>query len=462
MSVVAAIMVPHPPILLPEVGRGEEKKIAASGRAYHRAAEFAARFRPDTIVVSSPHTVMYADYFHVSPGKGAQGDMGQFRAPQLRFRVDYDEDFTAELASLADREGFPAGTLGERKAELDHGTMIPLYYVNQYYTDYRLVRVGLSGLPLADHYRFGQLIQRTAEKLDRRVVFIGSGDLSHKLLEEGPYGFAAEGPAYDERVMDVMGRAAFDELLDFGEDFCEKAAECGHRSFCIMAGALDGKNLETEYLSHEGTFGVGYGICTYRVAGDDPQRLLLKKWEERRRQALEEQRQREDPWVRLARAEVEAWVRGRSRIELPADLPEEMLTERAGVFVSLHKEGRLRGCIGTIEPTRHCVAEEIIENAISASTRDPRFSPVRAEELDALEISVDVLARPEKISSIAELDVKRFGVIVSKGMKRGLLLPNLDGVDTVEQQVSIALRKAGIPERERSYELERFEVVRHV
>ena len=462
MPVVGAIMVPHPPVILPEVGRGEEKKIAASDSAYRKAAAFAAELRPDTIVLSSPHAVMYADYFHISPGESAQGNMGQFRAPQLRFQVNYDTEFTSLLSELAQQEGFPAGTLGERKTELDHGTMIPLYYIDRFYADYRLVRIGLSGLPLADHYRLGQMIAQTAEELGRRVLFVGSGDLSHKLLAEGPYGFAAEGPVYDERIMDVMSRAAFDELLDFDESFCDRAAECGHRSFCMMAGALDGRSLETEMLSHEGTFGVGYGICTYRVLGDDPERHLLKEWEARRRQALDAQRRKEDPWVRLARAEIEAWVGEHRRITLPEDLPAVMLTERAGVFVSLHKEGRLRGCIGTIEPTRRCVAEEIIENAISASTKDPRFPPVRRDELDALEISVDVLAPPEKIRSKDELDVRRYGVIVRKGWKRGLLLPNLDGVDTVDEQVSIALQKAGLSKQETGYELERFEVVRHV
>ncbi len=462
MSVIGAIMVPHPPIILPEVGRGEEKKIAASDSAYRRAAKLAAELKPETVVLSSPHSVMYADWFHISPGKSARGDMGQFRAPQLRFQVSYDEEFIRELTGLAVQEGFPAGTLGERSAALDHGTMIPLYYLDQVYSGYKLVRIGLSGLSLKEHYRLGQMVAQTAGKLDRRVLFIGSGDLSHKLLAEGPYGFAPEGPAYDKRIMDVMGRAAFDELLDFDETFCDKAAECGHRSFCMMAGALDGKALETEKLSHEGTFGVGYGICTYRVTGDDPERQLLKKWEDRRGRRLDEQRRNEDAWVRLARAEVEAWVRERRKIEPPADLPAEMLSSKAGVFVSLHKDGRLRGCIGTIEPARRCVAEEIIENAISASSRDPRFSPVRKDELESLEISVDVLAPPEKIRSKDELDVRRYGVIVTNGRNRGLLLPNLDGVDTVEEQLSIALRKAGLSEREKGYEMERFEVVRHV
>ncbi len=462
MSVLGAIMVPHPPIILPEVGRGEEKKIAATDAAYRKAAAFAAELEPETLVLLSPHAVMYADYFHISPGKSAEGSMRQFRAPQVKLRTRYDTAFVQALADTASAGDFPAGTLGERNPELDHGSMIPLYYINQFKTDCMLVRIGLSGLPLTEHYRLGQLIQQTADQLNRRVVIIGSGDLSHRLREDGPYGLSKEGPEYDERIMDVMGRAAFDELLDFDESFCDKAAECGHRSFCIMAGALDGLCVETQKLSHEGTFGVGYGICTYRVTGKDPSGSLLDRWRDRQKKDLEEKRQGEDAWVRLARATVNAWVSGRKRPEIPKDLPEEMLMNRAGVFVSLHKDGRLRGCIGTIQATKRNIAEEIVENGISAATKDPRFSPVRPEELDALEISVDVLGRPEKIRSKDELDVKRYGVIVTKGFRRGLLLPNLDGVDTVEEQVSIALRKAGLSEREKNYEMERFEVVRHV
>ena len=442
MSVVGAIVVPHPPILLPEVGRGEEKKISATDAAYRKAAALVKELDPETIVLLSPHSVMYADYFHISPGSAAKGDMRQFHAPQVKIRAEYDSDFSEALAKAASAEGFPAGMLGERNAELDHGTLIPLYYVNQFLTDYRLVRIGLSGLPLTDHYHLGQLIRQTAEKLDRRTVIIGSGDLSHRLKEDGPYGLAKEGPEYDERIMDVLSRAAFDELLDFDEGFCDRAAECGHRSFCILAGALDGLSVEAERLSHEGTFGVGYGVCTYRVTGQDPSRHCLDRWRERQRKSLEEKQRNEDAYVRLARAAVNSWVEWRKRPELPEDLPAEMLSGRAGVFVSLHKDGMLRGRIGTIQAVKRNIAEEIVENGISAATKDPRFSPVRPEELEALEISV-------------------YGVIVTKGFRRGLLLPNLDGVDTVEQQLSIALRKAGLSEREKDFEMERFEVVRH-
>ena len=137
-----------------------------------------------------------------------------------------------------------------------------------------------------------------------------------------------------------------------------------------------------------------------------------------------------------------------------------MTGTRAGAFVSIHKHGRLRGCIGTIEPVTGSVAEEIIRNAVSAATQDPRFDPITEDELKWLEISVDVLGKPEKISSISELDVKRYGVIVSCGYRRGLLLPDLEGVDTPRQQVSIALQKGGIRETEK-YQMERFEVIRH-
>jgi len=167
----------------------------------------------------------------------------------------------------------------------------------------------------------------------------------------------------------------------------------------------------------------------------------------------------EHPLVQLARAAVEAYVRERRIIEPPAELTPEM-QERRGVFVSLHRQGNLRGCIGTIEPTRRNVAEEIIANAISAATRDPRFPPVTAAELADLEISVDVLTPPEPITSTAELDPRVYGVIVESGPRRGLLLPDLEGVDTVEQQVSIALQKAWIDPRS-PYRMYRFRVIRY-
>ena len=460
MSVLAAFMVPHPPMIVPEVGRGSERQIAETTQAYERVADETAALRPDTIVITSPHAVMYSDYFHISPGEGASGSFRRFHAPGVRFSESYDTQLVKRICELAELAGLPAGTLGDEQSELDHGTMVPLYFIRKKYAAGRLVRIGLSGLPLSEHYRLGQLIARAAGETGRRIVLIASGDLSHKLQTYGPYGFAQEGPEYDRRIMDVCSRAAFGELFDFSESFCEKAAECGHRSFVIMAGAFDGLSVRARALSHQDVTGVGYGVCSFYPAGEDVGRHFLKAYIEKTERECREKAAAGDAYTKLARASVTAWVLHREHIPVPADLPGEMLSRRAGAFVSLKKNGQLRGCIGTIMPTCGNVAQEIIQNAISACSRDPRFLPVAANELNSLEISVDVLGEPERIASPAGLDVTRYGVIVSCGARRGLLLPDLDGVDTVEDQIRIARQKGGIGPNE-PYTLERFEVVRH-
>ncbi len=477
MSITGAFMVPHPPIMLPDVGRGEEKKIEKTTAAYMQVAERIAELKPDTIVISSPHSIMYADYFHISPGRSASGDMSQFNAGEISISVEYDTELVDEICSLATHYGssdsseiqdFPAGTMGERNPKLDHGTLIPLYYILKKYQDFKLVRIGLSGLPLAMHYEMGMIIQKAASNCQRRVVFVASGDLSHKMKEDGPYGYAAEGPEYDKKIMEVCSQADFIKLLDFDENFCDKAAECGHRSFVMMAGALDGLAVSGKELSHEATFGVGYGICSFEVGGEDDSRHFLDTWKANKLAELNEHRKNEDIYVKAARFSLESYILNGIRVkkedlrgESWADIPDEMLEKEAGAFVSIHKEGQLRGCIGTIMPTCESVLEEILQNAISAAVNDPRFPAITSDELPYLEMSVDVLSEPEPIESKEMLDVKRYGVIVTNGQRRGLLLPNLDGVDTIDEQISIARRKAGIREDE-TVALERFEVVRHL
>ncbi|MGE4548121.1 MAG: AmmeMemoRadiSam system protein A [Intestinibacillus sp.] len=460
MSVLAAYIVPHPPILLPEVGRGEERKIAHTAASFRETARRIAARRPDTIVVVSPHATLYADYFHISPGRHAQGDLSRFGVRGVSVTAAYDETFARALSTRAAQAGLPAGTEGEREPRLDHGTLIPLRFINEQYTDYRLVRVGLSGQSPLAHYRLGQCIAQTAADLGRRVVLIASGDLSHKLTEDGPYGFAPEGPDFDREVTAAMASGDFLRFLTFDSAFCENAAECGLRAFQILAGTLDGKAVSSELLSYEGPFGVGYGVAAFEVAGDDPSRCFAPRLDQLAREKMERLRTGEDAYVRLARHSLETYVRTGARAAVPMNLPAPLREERAGVFVSLKKDGELRGCIGTIAPAAGSIAEEIVHNAVSAGCEDPRFPRVREDELPALVYSVDVLAPPEPIDSPDELDVRRYGVIVASGRRRGLLLPNLAGVDTVAQQIDIARQKAGIGPDE-SYTLERFEVVRH-
>lgn len=163
-------------------------------------------------------------------------------------------------------------------------------------------------------------------------------------------------------------------------------------------------------------------------------------------------------YVSLARETIEKYIKENKRVKPPQN--KEGFDKKAGTFVSIKKDGQLRGCIGTIEPTRENLGQEIIENAISASTRDPRFNPITEDELSDIDISVDILGPKEKIEDVSKLDPKKYGVIVKRNSRVGLLLPNLEGVDTVDKQLDIACKKAGIyPDEE--YEIKRFKVERY-
>ena len=468
MGIVAAFAVPHPPLIIPSVGRGREREIQATVDAFGEVGRRIAELRPDTIVLSSPHSIMYSDYIHISPGNHAQGSFSQYGAPLARYSVDYDTEFADALSQAAEQAGIPAGTEGQRDRSLDHATMIPLHFIQDVagYRDFRLVRMGISGLSPLVHYRLGQQVAAVCERLGRRTVYVASGDLSHKTRDGGPYGFAPEGPEFDDEICRIFRTGDFAALLEFDPGFCERAAECGLRSFQIMAGALDRTPVTSELLSFEDTFGVGYGVGAFVPTGEPgsaPDRDFASAYESWHEEQMARRKASEDPYVSLARSSLETYVTSHRRISPPSDLPAELAERRAGAFVSLKTDGELRGCIGTILPCRDSLAEEICANAISAACHDPRFPPVRVDELPELVYDVDVLSEPEPIDGPDMLDVRRYGVIVSTSDgRRGLLLPDLDGVDSISEQVSIAARKGGIDLESDDVSLERFEVVRHV
>ena len=456
MSVKATFMVPHPPLIVKEVGKGNEKQVQKTIDAYEEVAKEIKELNPDTIIISSPHAPMYADYFYISKEEKLKGSFDEFGAKDISFEEDNDLELVNLIEEECKKINYPAGTV-PNKNSLDHATMVPLYFIRKYLSDFKIVVIGLSGLSLIEHYKLGKLIQKALTKYKKNIVYVASGDLSHKLQSYGPYGFIEEGPIYDERIMDVMSNARFNELLEFDRTLLDKAAECGHRSFTIMAGVLDGYNVESKQLSHEDITGVGYGICYFIPKDISPDRLFLDDYLLKEK----EKNNSKDEYVQLAKNTIDLYIKENKKLEIPKKISKELLNDKRGVFVSIHKFGALRGCIGTIVPTTNSIAEEIINNAIEAATNDPRFDSITINELPYLEINVDVLGPIEKISSREELDPKKYGVIVTSGIKRGLLLPNLDGIDTVDEQISIAKQKAGIYDNE-IITLERFEVVRHI
>ncbi|MCL2085967.1 MAG: AmmeMemoRadiSam system protein B [Oscillospiraceae bacterium] len=250
----AAYVFPHPPIIIPEVGKGRESEIQSTINAFHECAEKIAQLQPETIVLITPHNVNFADYFHISPGESATGDLGRFDAANVSITANYDTQLVAEIVGSCAKSEIPAGTLGERVSDLDHGTIVPLYFVNKHYKNYNLVRIGLSGLSNAEHYKFGEVIRQSSERLNRKTVLIASGDLSHILPEPA-------GVKLDTEITGALANGDFERLLRIPPELSERGAECGLRSCIIMAGALSGLPVKAKLLSYEGTFGVGYAVA---------------------------------------------------------------------------------------------------------------------------------------------------------------------------------------------------------
>ena len=449
MNILGSFMVPHPPLIIPEVGRGNEEQIRKTIDSYNNVADQIAELNPETIIISSPHTLLFESNFYVSKKERMQGSFKRFNAPEIEFDEEIDLELVNEIYKLGENKGFPIYEFeGEDSVELDHGTMVPLYFIRKKLPKTKIVVVGLSRLPLITNYQFGMLIKEAIDNTDKKVVFVASGDLSHKLQEYGPYGFVKEGPVYDERIMKTMSSANFNELLKYDEAFLSVVAECGHRSFTIMAGALDGYDVESQQLSHEDITGVGYGICTFFPKEENKERCFKEKYFTS-----------EDPCVNLAKKSIEYYLNNNSYLNIPTELPDYMINETAAAFVSIHKYNNLRGCIGTILPTKESLAKEIIDNAVLAAFEDLRFIPITKDELEDLEINVDVLSKSEPVSTKEELDPKKYGIIITEEYKRGVLLPDIEGVDTIEQQIEIAKKKAGITDD--NYIINKFTVIRH-
>ena len=315
--------------------------------------------------------------------------------------------------------------------QYEHSIEVQLPFLQYFKKDIRLVPIILSYYPGATYKEIGKEIAKAVKELNKKVVIIASSDMTH----------------YEpQKSAQKKDSQAIEAILDLNEDELLKRVDELNISMC-------GYGPTVSLLSAAKELGAtGAELVRYQTSGDTTgdysavvgyAGIIITGM---------------SPLVRLAKETVEAYVRRGKTLDIGELTPE--MRDKAGVFVSIHKFGGLRGCIGTFEPATENIAEEIIANAISSATRDPRFPAVAANELKDLSYSVDVLTKPEPIESQDQLDPKRYGVIVEAGWRRGLLLPDLEGVNTVNYQIDICRQKAGIMPNE-PIKLYRFEVRRY-
>ena len=453
-------LMPHPPIIIPEIGKGREEEVIKTVNSCKEVGDIIEESEVETIIIISPHGTVFRDAISLIKTDYIYGDLGDFGAPEVKFNYYIDLELTDEIINLSVKEEIPVVSLDEKSSiryrvplELDHGAMVPLYYADKN-KKHKLVHINYGLLTPIELFKFGLVIKQAVNNIGRKAVIIASGDLSHRLIENGPYPYTPVGKEFDDELVKILSLGEVEKIFKIDRDLIKSAGECGLRSIYILLGTINSSKTNSKLFSYEGSLGVGYAVFQFEEGSGNLYEDLMNEKEKEHKRKLEE----ENPYTRLARKNLDTYFNSGRLLTREEIEDEKLLGDKKGVFVSLKMNGELRGCIGTIKPTTDSVGEEIIRNSLSAALNDPRFAPLKKEELMEIDISVDLLYPPEE-AVFEDLDPYNYGVIVTSGNKKGLLLPNLEGVDNKEEQLEIAMNKGGISPSDK-YTLERFKVER--
>lgn len=484
MAILKSIYIaPHPPIILPSIGKGKELEASKTIAAMISISDSIVVDNPDTIIIMSPHAKVFADYFNIYSEPLLLGSLAEF-GDEETISFENDIELVKQIGKVASAYEFPAGMLSTVTKErfslddrLDHGALVPMHFVIRSFKKAgkpmpKLVLMAISGMTLMSHFELGKVVAHSIEDYtkDSNISVIASGDLSHRVSEESPYGFNDHGPELDDIVQKSIIQNDPSILFTLNHSLRENAGDCGVPSIAFAFGLMDEIQSESELLSYEAPFGIGYCVAKFATSSAS-KKSQLDKISDFLAGELHKLHSKMGPIAFVAMKALETYIRSsriittQEALEYAKNAPVEdehqleLLDQQFGSFVCIKKDGSLRGCIGTIQPTKDTLLEEIIHNAISSGSNDNRFDKVDESELKSLEYTVDVLYSPESIESLEELDHIKYGVIVEKGSRRGVLLPDLEGVTSVQQQISIALSKAGISPEE-NYKINKFQVVR--
>jgi AmmeMemoRadiSam system protein A len=446
-AVACAVLMPHAPILVPEVGGERGGAAQASRRAMREAAACVMGFRPDTVALISPHSPRRPRAFGLWAGKRLEGSFAQFDAPAAQVSLANDTQFAQAIVTEAGMGDLATWMIEDQT--LDHGALVPLWF---------LVEAGWAGptIVLSLNYPedgglsgLGEAIAAAADASHRRVAIVASGDMSHRLTRGAPCGFHPQAHQFDETFIRLIREGDYHAIGNIDPALRTLAAEDAVDSTLVAAAAADWRTTGHKVLNYEGPFGVGYGVAI----------LFAEKSSPADPPPAAEQAASRDGVIlpALARQSVTAALRGGA--EVPPAATGQYLSERRGVFVTLReRSGMLRGCAGTIRPVCASLVAETWRSARVAAFEDTRFPSVTADEIPNLRFDVSVLHSMEKVSSAGELDPARYGVVVStQDGRRGLLLPAIPEIKTSQQQLGIA-RKKGWIEPDEPVMLQRFQV----
>lgn len=404
----------HAPIVIPSIAGDREREVRASTLAMREAASRVVRSLPDALVLFSPHAPRPRSAYGIFGAERLEGTFERFGRPEIGAVLEGAPRLARAMAEAAGKAGAKVELLPDG-TELDHGSLVPLWFLGEAGWCGPTVVVSLPAFPrLDDHERAGRAFAEALVGI--RAAWVASGDMSHRLTADAPGGFHPRAKDFDRAVREAVERRAYVSVRGIDENLRELAGEDVLDTLLLAASATGGSSEGGEVLSYEAPFGVGYLVAI--LSGDQD----------------------------LSRRLVSA---ARGALAQPA--PRSTLAPRGlpwakGVFVTLWSGNELRGCVGRFDRAFDADIElEVADCAFQSATSDTRFAPVTKEEARALRVEISLLGGLEPVSDPrAELDPDRWGVVVTEGKRRGTLLPGVQGVRTAAAQVSIAMRKAGI------------------
>lgn len=453
-KIIAAALLPHPPVIIPEIGGKSCSQCKQTIQGMKQAAHILTAKWPDTILIISPHGPIFRDGPCFLSEDHLTGNMGNFGYPSISAEGWTDKKLLSLIGDefkaihqnylLMDR---PTADRYGRTCQLDHGFLIPFWYIEKEFQPRYIISMTYGYQDGDSEYQTGQAIRRAIEKSGRRVAVVASGDMSHRLSSASPYGYDPAGSAFDRKVDNFLTEGDWSSIRYFPESLSDAAGECGLRSLQVLAGII-GSRGRMRIFSHESPFGIGY------ITGSVMLSLRGKNGSIHPAQG----RKAVDPCCLLAKETITARVTGQPF--QGNDYGTDWLHERGACFVTLYKDQKIRGCMGTLFPIENDLIHEIMGNAESAALKDPRFPPVRQEELPSIHCTVDILSELEEIMGTSELDPQRYGIVVLCEHRTGLVLPRAPGIYTARQQLSKALQKGHIDPTE-PYRMLRFSSVCH-
>lgn len=427
---------PHAPILVPAVGGERSGLVAASCRAMRLVAKRLMSHRPEAVVLISPHSPrrsLQPHAFGLWAEDPLQGSFAQLDVPEVEASLPLDQPLAQAIA--AEMHACGLETWAIRHGPLDHGALVPLWFLSEAGWSGPTVVLGLSYAGDGGLAALGEAITDAARAVPRRLAIVASGDMSHRLTTDAPCGFHPQAHQFDETFIQMVRAGEYRKIGNIAPDLRELAAEDAVDSTLIAASAVNWQTNGHQVLNYEGPFGVGYGVAVLYAETFGPAESVA---------GINPGKHEGAVLPALARRSVAAALRG--TYEHPPLLTGDYLNVSRGVFVTIHRRnGKLRGCMGTLEPVCPNIVAETWRNARLAALHDDRFAPVKAAELSGLRFEVSVLHACEEVALGHELDPRRYGVVVSTADgRRGLLLPGLKEIRTPEGQLRIAMAKGRI------------------